>query len=125
MIITNTEQVANYQITQSLGLVTGNVVPSANVTYDLGTDTARWKDLYLSGNTINLGTTAISVTSDNEIDFSSNKFSYVIADLPYTDAKGRTDNELDKALLEVHSGATDEKSNEIWGFSSFFREKKK
>ncbi len=48
----------------------GNVIPGANVTYDLGTDTARWKDLYLSGNTINIGTTSISVTSDNEIDFS-------------------------------------------------------
>jgi len=50
--------------------ITGNIVPTANVTYDLGTDSNRFKDLYLSGNTINLGTTAISVTSDNEIDFS-------------------------------------------------------
>ena len=40
--------------------VTGNttvqhVIPSANITYDLGTPTARFRDLYLSGNTINLG----------------------------------------------------------------------
>jgi len=45
--------------------VTGNttvqhVVPSANVTYDLGTPTARFRDLYLSGNTINLGGAQIS-----------------------------------------------------------------
>ena len=59
-----------FKISSTETIVTGNVVPSANVTYDLGTDTARWKDLYLSGNTIKLGTTAISVTSDNEIDFS-------------------------------------------------------
>ncbi|WP_105173072.1 YbjQ family protein [Pseudoalteromonas sp. T1lg24] len=35
MIITNTEQVANYQITQSLGLVTGNVVRSKHVGRDI------------------------------------------------------------------------------------------
>ena len=50
--------------------IEGNIVPTANVTYDLGTSSNRFKDLYLSGNTINIGTTAISVTSDNEIDFS-------------------------------------------------------
>ena len=35
--------------------VTGHVLPSANVTYDLGSPTQRWKDLYLSGNTMVLG----------------------------------------------------------------------
>ena len=40
--------------------VTGNVLPSANVTYNLGSPTARWKDLYLSGSTIDLGGTTIS-----------------------------------------------------------------
>jgi hypothetical protein len=46
---------------QSGGTITGNVTiagnfnPSTNVTYSLGSSTARWKDLYLSGNTIDLG----------------------------------------------------------------------
>jgi hypothetical protein len=35
--------------------VTGNFLPSANITYDLGSDSLRWRDIYLSGNTINLG----------------------------------------------------------------------
>jgi hypothetical protein len=35
--------------------VTGHVLPSANVTYSLGSPTQRWKDLYLSGNTMILG----------------------------------------------------------------------
>lgn len=48
----------------------GNIIPSANVTYDLGSDALRWRDLYLSGSTINLGTTKISINADNEIDFS-------------------------------------------------------
>ena len=45
--------------------VTGNttvqhIVPSANITYDLGTPTARFRDLYLSGNTLYLGGTTVT-----------------------------------------------------------------
>jgi hypothetical protein len=39
--------------------VTGNIIPSASVTYNLGSPTNRWKDLYLSGNTLNLGNAQI------------------------------------------------------------------
>ena len=35
--------------------ITGNLVPSANITYDLGTTSQRFKTLFLSGNTIDLG----------------------------------------------------------------------
>jgi hypothetical protein len=35
--------------------VTGNFLPTANVTYDIGSDSLRWRDIYLAGNTINLG----------------------------------------------------------------------
>ncbi len=35
--------------------VSSNILPSADVTYDLGSATNRWRDIYLSGNTINLG----------------------------------------------------------------------
>ena len=38
----------------------GNLLPYADNTYDLGSDTNRWKDLYLSGSSINLGGTPIS-----------------------------------------------------------------
>jgi hypothetical protein len=38
----------------------GNIVPSANVTFSLGNVTNRWKDLYLSGNTIFLGDATIT-----------------------------------------------------------------
>ena len=51
----------------SLGTVTGltvagNIIPSANVTYDLGNATNSFKDLYLSGNTIYIGTSTITAT---------------------------------------------------------------
>jgi len=35
--------------------IVSNLVPSANVTYDLGTSEKSWRDLYLSGNSIFLG----------------------------------------------------------------------
>jgi hypothetical protein len=42
------------------GNITGNLLPSANVTYNLGSPTQRWKDLYLSNSTIYLGETPFS-----------------------------------------------------------------
>jgi len=47
------------------GLFTGNLLPSANVTYDLGSSTQRWKDLYLANNTIYLGNSTISGANGN------------------------------------------------------------
>jgi len=41
----------------------GNVLPSANITYDLGTSTQRWKDLWLSNSTIYLGNSQISANA--------------------------------------------------------------
>jgi hypothetical protein len=46
-------------------VVGGNITPSANVTYDLGNNTNRFKDLYLSGNSIYLGDTIISAAGGN------------------------------------------------------------
>ena len=53
--------IANLTIT---GNITGALLPSANVTYNLGSPTQRWKDLYLSGSTIYLGA-AGELTTDN------------------------------------------------------------
>jgi hypothetical protein len=43
--------------------VPGSIIPTANVTYSLGNVTNRWKDLYLSGNTIFLGDATITTES--------------------------------------------------------------
>jgi len=37
-----------------------NVIPSTNETYDLGSPTKRWRDIYLSGSSIHLGTAIIT-----------------------------------------------------------------
>ena len=44
--------------------VAGNVLPSANITYDLGSDTQRWKDLYLSNSTIYLGNAGATISAN-------------------------------------------------------------
>jgi hypothetical protein len=46
-------------------IIAGNIIPNANVTYSLGSETSQWKDLYLSGNTIYLGGTALSIVEGN------------------------------------------------------------
>lgn len=48
----------------NLSAVSSSIVPSANVTYDLGTASRRWRDLYLSGNTIDLGGALITSVND-------------------------------------------------------------
>lgn len=40
--------------------VDADIVPDTDVTYDLGSNTYRWRDLYVSGSTINLGGTSLS-----------------------------------------------------------------
>jgi len=47
------------------------LVPYANVTYDLGSETHRWRDLWLSGNSLKLGTATISATGDGGIAIAS------------------------------------------------------
>ena len=45
--------------------ITGNLVPSANITYSLGTTSQRFKDLFLSGNTIDLGGATIKTDASS------------------------------------------------------------
>ena len=57
------------QITE-LGDITfsGSLYPSVNEAFDLGSPSARWRDLYLSGSTIYLDTTRITRTADGDIE---------------------------------------------------------
>lgn len=40
--------------------ITGNIVPSADLVYNLGSPTKQWNDLFLAGNTIHLGPCKLS-----------------------------------------------------------------
>jgi hypothetical protein len=61
--------VANYTTFQSTTsflntvTITGALLPSANITYDLGSTSTRWRTLYVSSSTIDLGGTALSIVN--------------------------------------------------------------
>ena len=61
---------AYWRVLQGVAATGGSIVPAANVTYDLGSANFRWRDLYLSGNTIDLGGTAIK-SSANGVSFAN------------------------------------------------------
>lgn len=44
---------------------TGSLIPDSNEAYDLGSSTKKWKDLFLSGNTITLGTLDLKDSNGN------------------------------------------------------------
>jgi hypothetical protein len=43
----------------------GNIIPSTDVTYDLGSPSNKWRSLYLAGNTIYLGSAEITSTESS------------------------------------------------------------
>lgn len=69
--------------------MTGNIVPSANVTYNLGSPTNRWNELWLSTTTVNLGDNSLSADSNNTPLW--NSVEMVLADVA-TDLIPVTDN---------------------------------
>ncbi len=50
-----------------LTAISTDIIPDTDVAYDLGSSTKRFRDLYLSGNTIDLGGAKISKTADGRI----------------------------------------------------------
>ena len=50
--------------------INSSIIPSQNIQYDLGSTTNRFRDLYLSGNTITIGSATISVDGAGRIVFS-------------------------------------------------------
>ena len=52
----------------ALGAISDHIIPSADITYDLGSATYRFRDLYLSGNSIQLGNRTISEDNIPEVD---------------------------------------------------------
>jgi hypothetical protein len=51
----------------TLVTLAANLMPAANITYDLGSTTQRWKDLWLSNSTIYLGNSQISANATSLI----------------------------------------------------------
>jgi len=57
----------NLNLAASSGIISVNqsIIPDANEAYDIGSTTNRFRDLYLSGSTINLGSATISLNPQN------------------------------------------------------------
>ena len=51
--------IEKFSTTDSGAIVSGNLLPNTDSAHDLGSATYKWKDLYLSGSTINLGSIGI------------------------------------------------------------------
>lgn len=74
-LIANTGQF-NGNVNVAGTLITQNIIPAANVTYDLGSPTARYRDLYLSGSTLDLNGTTLSA---NNGEVRSNTFNAAVS----------------------------------------------
>ena len=58
---------SNLNVSGSIS-VSGHIIPNASSTYDLGSSSYNFRDLYLSGSTINLGGTKISTNNSGDIE---------------------------------------------------------
>ncbi len=67
---TGLANVGNLRVTSR---VQSNLVPSSDETFDLGSSSLKWRDLYLSGTTINLGTQNIS-SNTNGVSITGNLY---------------------------------------------------
>lgn len=65
-----------------------SIIPDTDVTYDLGSDTNRFRDLYLSGNTLNLGGAEISSDGTGVIVIPENSRNAVGNKLAITNQEG-------------------------------------
>ena len=56
--------------------IKGDIIPSSNVAYNLGSVENKWKDLYLSGNSIYLNNTVISSDSGSDLNIKDTSGTY-------------------------------------------------
>ena len=61
--ISNVVSVINSKAPKANPIFTGHVLPSVDVTQDLGSSSKRWRDLYVSGGTIHLGNVKVKEES--------------------------------------------------------------
>ena len=65
-------RLAKFSDVSNYSNIASHILPSANVTYDLGSPTKRWRSLYLSNNTLYLGAAVITASGNGTIKFLAN-----------------------------------------------------
>ena len=79
--------------------VSGNLLPVANVTYDIGSASQAWKDLYLSNSTIYFGASPLSGNANGLI-YNGNNL--VIAEVEFTSQNFRSNLITDFQIDKIH-----------------------
>ena len=87
--IVSVAAISGASLSVSGGVTAGNIVPLANSTYNLGSNTLAWNSLYVAGNTIYLGTLQLK-------DIGSNTFAIYTSD-------GTTQANIDVGAIDVSS----------------------
>ena len=100
--------------TSAQTLKTGHMLPETDVTYDLGSTSLAWRDLYLSGSTIKLGGATLSASGSN-LSMGSGSFDLsnsTTADLTeHTDYKYYTQARFDTAFTAKSTNDLSENTN--------------
>jgi hypothetical protein len=81
------------------GTVKGNIIPDANETYDIGSSSFRFKDLYLSGSSIKLGDATINAVG-SVVDLPVGS---TVAGIPIIDADGSISSDITGSVFGVNS----------------------
>jgi hypothetical protein len=85
----------------------GNIIPSANVTYSLGSPTNQWKDLFVSNSTIYIGGVPLSIDAGGNLLINGNTVS---------GGGSSYSNVQVKAFLETDAGPADNFERKIEGY---------
>lgn len=107
--VTDNGQTTTNSITVNGLYTTGHILPNADITYDLGSPTYRFREIYLSGNSIDLGGTTIS--ADNGV--------LLVDSKPVGSAVGAPGEEADKDLATGADNITLETPFEASATDSF------
>jgi hypothetical protein len=87
--------------------VAGSILPSANVTYDLGSPTQRWRSAYFSGNTIYLGGAVLSASGQDIIISTTGGFGVPVGTTAQrSDVQGAIRFNTDDVRFESYDGTT-------------------
>jgi hypothetical protein len=81
------------------GTVKGDIVPDATEAYDIGSSSARFKDLYLSGNSIELGNATISAIG-SAVDLPAGS---TVAGTPIINTNGSISSDITGSVFGVNS----------------------
>jgi hypothetical protein len=96
--------------------ITGHVLPGANDTYDLGSDSARWRDLYVGGETMHIGS---SVSDEATVSYNNTTDSLIFKNATNSTTAFDIQNSSGTSLLAVDSTNSEIDINSatklIWG----------